>query len=104
MLITFGNYCVNRRRTNTVSCVTFFSSHQQSDEKTNFGKLVQADMITLGCAIVEMLMPGKVQLSTCGLTGRQRERAIAKLCETNDKLLPRFVKRARYIQVKFQCP
>ena len=49
-------------------------------------------MLSLGCAIVEMLMPAKVQLSTCGLTGKQRERAIVKLCETNYKLLPRFVK------------
>lgn len=70
----------------------FFSSYQQSKEKTTFGKLVQADMISVGCAIVEMLMPGKVQLSTCGLTGKHRERAIIKLCETNSKHLPRFVK------------
>lgn len=54
-------------------------------------------MISLGCAIVEMLMPGKVQLSTCGLTGKQRETAIVKLCETNSKLLPRFVNRAENI-------
>ena len=47
-------------------------------------------MISLACVIVEMLMPAKVQLSTCGLTGKQRERAIIKLCETKYELLPRF--------------
>ena len=51
-------------------------------------------MVSLGCAILEMLLPGKVQLATCGLTGKQRETAIAKLCQSNDKLLPRFVTRA----------
>ena len=70
-----------------IFCLFF---HQQPGEKTNFGKLVQADMVSLGCAIVEMLMPGKVQLSTCGLTGKERETAIVKLCETNSKPLPRF--------------
>lgn len=75
-------------------------SSKQSDKKANFGKLVQADMISLGCAIVEMIMPAKVQLSTCGLTGKQRERAIVKLCETNSKHLPRFVKRAEDILLR----
>ena len=61
------------------------------NDKTNFAKLVQEDMISLGCAIVEMLIPAKVRFSTCGLTGKQRETAIIKLCETSHKLLPRFV-------------
>ena len=64
---------------------------KQVDEETDFGKLVQADVISLGCAIVEMLKPAEVQRSTCGLTGKQRERAIIKLWETNQKLLPRLV-------------
>lgn len=58
----------------------------------NFSKLVQADMVSLGCAIVEMLLPSKVQLATCGLTGKLRKEAIIQLCQSNDKLLPRFVK------------
>lgn len=62
----------------------------QVDGETHFGKLVREDVISLGCAIVEMLIPAKVQLSTCGLKGKQREKAIIKLWETNQKLLPRF--------------
>lgn len=65
---------------------------RKNDETTNFGKLVQADMVSLGCAIVEMLMPARVQLSTCGLTGGQREEAIIKVCETHYKLLPRYAR------------
>ena len=68
----------------------------QVDEETHFGKLVREDVISLGCAILEMLIPAKVQLSTCGLTGKQRERAIIKLWETNQKLLPRFVKSGNF--------
>lgn len=46
-------------------------------------------MVSLACLVVEMLIPARVQLATCGLSGKQREEAIIDVCETHHKLLPR---------------
>lgn len=61
-------------------------------------------MTSLGCAVVEMLIPAKVQLSACGLTGKQREGAIVKLFESNHKLLPRFVKSSENASLLYGVP
>ena len=61
----------------------------QAESEAQFRKLVQRDMVNLGCLIVEMLIPEKVRLATSGLTRKDRQTAIVNFCAANQKLLPR---------------
>lgn len=64
---------------------------QGEPDDVAFKKLVHLDMECLGCLLVEMLVPEKVRLVTWNLNQLGKKKAIVNLCQSNPKLLPRFV-------------